>query len=328
MMSPPGLRWFCALIGLALVGGGRAQAEPSKLRPEVGWNYGEQETARSAAMAGATRAIGTDVNGLLANPANMAASRVYHLAALAQIWPEANRQSYGAAAVDSSTSRIAAGLGGFYTIQDSDGLRRKALDLRLGLALPLSDRVFVGASGKYLKLQQNGLGPLGQSYASGGLAGDNIVDSVTFDAGLTVRPASLLWLSVLGTNLTNPGDGLRPLGLSGGVGVGKSEFSIEGDVAADFTTFERTRLRYMIAGEMLVAANYPVRLGYRYDDGLKHHAVSGGLGYLDRQFGVEVSVRRVVSGDSATTVVLGLQLFLEGLGLARDNGDMDMPPGQ
>ena len=74
------------LVSLTLAS--RARADASDLVPEVGYNYGEVETARSAAMGGALRALGNGVTGLYLNPANMALTRVYHLMALAQIWPE------------------------------------------------------------------------------------------------------------------------------------------------------------------------------------------------------------------------------------------------
>ena len=41
-------------------------------------------------------------------------------------------------------------------------------------------------------------------------------------------------------------------------------------------------------------------------------------------FDVEVSVRRSVSGPGSTAVMLGVQLFLEGLGLARGGDDIDL----
>ncbi|RYE84442.1 MAG: hypothetical protein EOO75_18105 [Myxococcales bacterium] len=324
-----GLRHVCAAAGLLSVslGAAEAGADPSSLPPEMGWNYGEQETPRTAAMGGASRALGADINGLFTNPANLAASRVYHLAALGQIWPEANRQSYGAAAIDSATSRLAAGVGGFYTLQDSEGLKRKGIDARLGLAFPLGDRIFVGATGKLLRLEQNGLGPLGSSLASGGLKNTSIVNGMTFDAGLTVRPISLLSLAIVGTNLTNPGDGYRPLGLGGGIAIGQRQFAIEADMTANFTTYDKTKFRYMVGGELLIADTYPLRAGYRFDQGLQSHLVTGGAGYLDRQFGVELSVQRGVSGPSSTAIILGLQLFLEGIGLARGAEDIDIPGG-
>src|SRR5688500_16321167 len=108
--------WLTAQVIAVCAWASVCQADPSELPPEVGYNYGEIETPRVAATGGAQRALSNSVSALFVNPANMAASRVYHIGALAQIWPEAKRQSYGAAAVDSivSSSRVAGGLGATY----------------------------------------------------------------------------------------------------------------------------------------------------------------------------------------------------------------------
>src|SRR5262245_40553272 len=96
-----GRGFFATLFVAAIALAPRAHAEPSQLDPAVGYNYGEIETGRTAAVGGAQRALTNSTSALFLNPANMAASRVYHIGALAQIWPEARRQSYGFAAVDS-----------------------------------------------------------------------------------------------------------------------------------------------------------------------------------------------------------------------------------
>lgn len=328
------LRSFSAVLVTvaAVLAAPRADAQ-SKLEPEVGWNYGEVETARTAALGGAARAFGSATSGLYLNPASMATTRVYHLEALAQIWPEAKRQTYGAGAVDSVTTKLAGGIGGHYGIQDSEGLKRKWTDVRFALAYPFSDKLFAGLGGRYLKLQQNGFGPLGDSLASGGLRNETMISSLSFDAGLTLKPSKELAIAILGQNLTNPGTGFQPTMFGGGVGYGTDDFTIEGDVLADFTTWidpdgsSKTTLRGMLGAEYLAGDHYPLRLGYRYDEGQKTHAVSGGLGYVDPQFALEVSVRRTVAGPDvmtpATSVIIGLQYFLESTGITRAPMDMD-----
>lgn len=307
--------------------GSRAAIAQSKLAPEVGWNYGDVETARAAALASATRAFGTGTSGLYLNPAAIALSRIYHLEALAQIAPEAKRQTYGISAVDSITSRLAGGLGGHYGIQDSDGLKRKWTDVRMALAYPFSDKLHAGIGGRYLNLRQDGLGPLGYSLASGGLNDEAVVSSFTFDAGVVVRPASQLAIGIVGTNLTNPGTSFQPTTLGGGIGFGSDDFTIEGDVVADFTTWmstkgeSRTTFRAMLGGEYLAGDHFPLRLGYRYDEGQRSHSISGGIGYVDPQFAIEAAVRRTIAGPDlmtpATTVIIGLQYYLESTGLTR-----------
>ena len=58
-----------------------------------------------------------------------------------------------------------------------------------------------------------------------------------------------------------------------------------------------------------------LRLGYRFDQGASSHAISGGLGYLTREFMIDASVRRTIAGPEATTIFLGAGYFLESSGL-------------
>jgi opacity protein-like surface antigen len=311
----------------------RANADPSPLVPEVGFNYGEVETGRSAGMGGAARALGNGATAAYYNPANIALTRVYHLQALAEIWPEARRQTYGAAAVDSVSGHLAGALAGQYGVLDPDGVRRRWTSAQLALALPLSDKFFVGVSGKYLKLSDSGPPRLGfglpPSFAAAGLIDQSSVENVTFDAGITARPSEQLAIGLVGTNLTNPGTGFQPLSFGGGVGFGSNDVTAEGDLVADFTTFtdstgkSRTTLRGMFGFEYLAADHYPLRAGYRYDGGEKTHALSIGLGYIDTQFSVDVALRRTVSGSEpyapVTTIIIDLQYFVEATGIGRES---------
>jgi hypothetical protein len=300
-----------------------AHADKSTVPPQVGYNYQEIETPRITATNGAVRALSNSTEALFDNPANMSASRVYHLAALAQIWPESGRQSYGAAAVDSvgSSSRVGGGLGATYNTQDTDGIDRRWTDIRFALSYPFSDKFYMGVAGRYLMLSQNGEGPLGTSLASGGIAGEKIVRNITFDAGATFKPNDSLAISIVGSNLNNPGNGFEPTSLAGGIGFGKELFSLEADVAEDFTTYNRTTTRAMAGGEVLLGDHFPLRGGYRYDDGAKSHSLSGGLGYVDTMFAAEIAVRRVVSGDKVTAIVFGFTYHLDSSGLTQSEGD-------
>ena len=300
-----------------------AHAEKSTVPPAVGYNYQEIETPRITATNGATRALSMSTEALFDNPANMSVSRVYHLTALAQIWPESGRQSYGAAAVDSvgSSSRLAGGVGATYNTQDTDGIDRRWTDIRFAMSYPFSDKFYMGVAGRYLMLSQNGEGPLGTSLASGGLAGQKIVRSITFDAGATFKPSDALSLSIVGVNLNNPGNGFQPTSVAGGIGFGKDLFSLEADVLADFTSYDKTKTRAMAGGEALLGDHFPLRAGYRYDDGAKSHSISGGLGYIDPTFGAEIAVRRVVSGDRATAIVFGFTYHLDSSGLTSNETD-------
>ena len=99
--------------------------------------------------------------------------------------------------------------------------------------------------------------------------------------------------------------------------MGNDSIVVEADGVADFTTWQKTTMRAMGGLEYLAADRFPLRAGYRFDGGRQSHAISGGLGYVDTQFAFEVGVRRVVSGDAATTIVFTMQYFVESSGLTR-----------
>ena len=292
-------------------------AEPSELPPEVGYNYDEIETGRIAGKNGANRALGSSVSALFDNPANMASARVYHAAALLQIWPEASRQSYGLAAVDSvgSSSRVAGGLGATWTRQDPDGVDRTATDLRFALAYPFSDKLFAGAGGRFMWLAENGAGPLGASLASGGLRGDQILKSFAFDLGLTLKPGGGFSLALVGNNLNGADNGYQPLTLGGALGFAKGNFGIEADLVSDLVTWDDSTVRAMVGAEILLGDHVITRAGYRFDQGADSHSGALGLGYIDKAFSADVGVRRVLAGDAVTALMMTFTYHVESTGL-------------
>ena len=151
--------------------------------------------------------------------------------------------------------------------------------------------------------------------ASAGTPGDPIYNGFTWDAGVTVIPTQGLHIAAVGRNLTPNGSTFAPLSIVGAAGSTAGGFTVEADANADFTTYAETRGRYMLGGEYLIIDRVPVRLGYRYDDGTKTHAISGGVGYVDRKWSVELGIRRdVVSDRPATLGVIGVRFFYDQTG--------------
>ena len=299
-----------------------SRADASSLPPEVGYNYGEMETPRITALGGALRATSHSTSALYLNPANMARGDLYRIEAAAQIYPEARRQSYGAAVVDSviSSWQISGGFAANWSLQDPKGVNRRWADIRFGLAIGLGDHIYLGMAGKSLALKQDGTTPLGASEfdpIDGGLFEKNIVSTVTFDAGLTVVPVPQFAIAVTGHNLTNRKYSYLPM--TGGLGIGFSDkdFSLSADAVIEKRTFEETTFRFMGGGEYLAANVLAIRAGYRYDDGLLTHAISGGLGYVAQEFSVDASVRHGVSGQRYTAIVFGFTLHIEAMGVGR-----------
>ena len=311
------------LFALAsLTSSGRVQAAPSSTSVEQGYELGEVQHPRAVAMAGAQQVWGGSTTALFVNPANLPLYRVYHLEGLAAFSPEAGRQSYGGGVVDSSTSRLAGGFGGTWSQMDPDGIRRQWTDLRLSLAYPLGDRVHVGVTGRYLRVNQGTTrGPLGASLASDGTSSEPIVNEFTFDAGAAIALSRELRFAVSGRNLTAPGHGLMPVGVAGGLGWSNRMFSIEADSLVDFTTFGGARVRMMGGAELLLADRFPLRAGYRYDAGMKTHAIGLGAGYVDRRFSIEVGGRRDVVADHPSTMIsVGLRFFIDSSGASGGGG--------
>jgi hypothetical protein len=302
-----------------------ASAAPSSTSPEQGYDLGEVESPRALAMGGANNAIGVSTTSLYLNPGNMTLARVYHIEGLATLSPEARRQSYGAAIIDSviNAQHLAGGFAGDWSLMDPDGIHRTWTDLRAGLGYPLGDRFSIGAIGRYLRASQSvAAGPLGQSFASDGTPGAPLFNQITFDVGATAVVSDELRVGLVGHNLTNPGTGFAPTTLAGGLGYVSSSFAAEGGALVDFTTFGKAKVRGMIGGELFLADAYALRLGYRYDDGTRTHAVSGGLGYIGKTWSLELGARRDVAGEHpATFFTLSLRFFYNSVALHQDQPD-------
>ena len=320
-----------ALAGALLLGAAPAAAEPDPFNPhrlptQVLYNYGENETTRSGAMGGALRALGSGTSALFLNPAAMTTTRVYHIEAQAQLSPEAGRQIYGGNVVDSVTGRLAGAAsfsGGFV---DPNATHRSLIDVRAGLAFPVSDRFSIGLGGRWLKLNQESVtAPFTVDGISGGLgdpAGSrasrfSFVNQLTFDVGVTAKLGDHVYLAAVGQNLTYPNNGLLPTTVGGGLGFANQNLSVEADGIADLSSWGKPTARVMVGGEYLVADHVPIRVGYRFDQGASLHTLSAGLGYVSPEFSIEGTVKRSLSQPGVTTMIFSVAYFLESSGLTR-----------
>ncbi len=290
-----------------------AHADPSQTSPQQGYDLGEIWMPRGVALCDAQVALGTSTAALYNNPASMPFAKTYHFEALASVSPEARRQSYGGAVVD-SFGRFAGGFGGTWTSMDPDGLNREWVDLRWGTAILLGDKLGIGVGGRYLRVTQDvGKGPFGPSSVSDGTPKGPIFNLPTFDVGLTFAPIPQLRIGAVGKNLTNPGNSLIPTTLAGGVGVVFGIFSAESDILVDFNTWSnKAQPRFSVGSELFIFDHIPVRVGYRFDAGQRTHALGWGLGWVDKRFSVELSARRDIVADAPMMViVLGLRYFYD-----------------
>jgi len=276
-------------------------------------------------MGGALNALGVSTTALYLNPANLPLARVYHIEALGAFSPEAQRQTYGLGIVDSvlNSSHVSGGVGGTWNEMDPDGLHRTWTDARGVVALPLGDHLSLGATVRWLRVDQYlGRGPFGPSLPSDGTPNGPIFNALTFDAGATGTIVEGLRVAVVGHNLTNPGTALAPTTGSAAVGYATQVFAVEVDGMLDFTTWGKARGRLSAGGELFLADRYALRLGWQYDDGMKLNTPSLGLGYIDPRWSVELGLRRDLVSDHASTLgVLSLRYFYDALGTGATPAD-------
>lgn len=331
-MTPPLRCWLAgALSAAALLSMPQRATAQSKLPAPLLTNESENETPRSAAFGGGMRAWGSDTTAMFQNPANLAETPAYHIQGLVQLIPEAARQAYGGVIMDSITNKLSGGVSVVGSFVDPDGINRTTLDVRLGLAYPITNRFLVGLGGRYLRATQLGGGVLGESVVSGGLVDSEtdsrfpFIDTVTFDAGLTIKATEGIAISFVGQNLTFMNNGVLPVLVGGGLGYSGSGFTIEADGIADLNSWGAPTARINAGAEYAIGERFPIRLGYRWDQGAESHSLSGGLGYVTKEFSIEASVRRALNETGPTTVVIGLAYHLESSGLVKPTTNTSDP---
>jgi hypothetical protein len=268
-------------------------------------------------MGEALNALGVSTAAMYLNPANLAMARVYHLEALAAYSPDAQRQTYALAIVDSllSSTKLSGGLAGAYSRMDPSGIDRTWTDVRAGLALPFGDHFSFGLAGRWLRVQQAvASGPFGLSPASSGTPNGPLFDRLTVDAGATVSLGDFR-IAAVGHNLTFPNTALAPTTGTAGIGYFSQSFALEVDGLMDFTTWPKPRGRVMAGGELFLADRYAVRAGWRYDAGTQVNTASLGLGYIDPRWSTEVGLSRDLVGAHAETMgVLSIRYFYDPTG--------------
>lgn len=262
------------------------------------------DTPRGIAMGAGGRASAQSANALAYNPANLSLGGVYHINVFTGYAPGSERWNVGGSIVDSMTNQnIAMGISFRGVIGNGDE-GYSGFDGRLALAIPFSPQISFGVGGRYVSLEQDG-----QSTSSGHNDGDTRAKGFTMDAALRFTPAEGLNIAALAQNFIDRDSELVPFLLGGAASYSLDIFTIAGDILFDMTTFEDPELIAGVGGELLLGANIPVRAGYKFDAGRDDHFISGGLGYVDQVFGVDVGLRQQVSGGDETYVMGSISYF-------------------
>jgi hypothetical protein len=136
------------------------------------------------------------------------------------------------------------------------------------------------------------------------------------DAAVSLHLFQALTISAIGTNLIDHGTPLAPLTVGGAAAFGTAGgLSLGGDVMVDLNLHKQFSGPKMLIGggiEYLTQGLIPLRLGYVYDQGRHKNAITGGLGYLDQRFGIQISFRQMLNGaHKDTTLFASIQYFVQ-----------------
>jgi hypothetical protein len=277
------------------------------------------ESARGMAMGTGARSSSASTQAQAENPANLVIGGVYHLEALTTYSPTFKRMTYGASVVDSMTSRLAAGISARGFFGDNKAGDNSGWEGRLGLGLPIGDIISLGVAGRYANFTVSD--PHAKPEREP-LPTDTKPDRTfkmhklfTMDAAVTLRLGDAFTLSALGYNLIDTDTPLAPLMVGGSAGfTAGSGVTLGGDVLVDLNThkaFEGGAKLQVGGGIEFLAQNVaPLRLGYFYDQGRGRNGITAGLGYVTTNFGVQLSLRQVVTGEKETTLMSAVQYFV------------------
>jgi hypothetical protein len=242
------------------------------------------ETARGIGLGTGVRASAISTSALAYSPGALSLGNLYHLEGNVDYMSELKTVALGAAVVDSSTSKLGAGVGLRGFLAGDNGLN--GLDGRLGIALSLSEAFSIGVGGRFIDLTRNFTD------------GDDTVEvevahGFTMDASLRIIPTPGVQLDIAALNFIDRNSPYVPTTLSGGLAIAVGDaLSAGADVIADMTSFDKPGITLGLGGEYLGGNTIPVRAGYSVDLARKIHAIGGGIGYTDQQIGLDIGVRQ------------------------------------
>jgi opacity protein-like surface antigen len=262
------------------------------------------ESARGLALGTGVRASSLSTSALAYNPAGLVVGRVYHVEGMADWMADMKTVALGAAIVDSSTSRMAAGLAFRGFLSGEGGLG--GIDGRLGLAFPLSNAISLGVSGRYINARRDGeaVAALPASLRS--------VSGFTMDASLRIVPVPVFMLYGGVHNFINLDSVYAPITVNGGAAFALADIAVIGaDVLVDMTSYDSAAVSLGGGAEFFLAQVVPVRAGYSYDNKRDQHTLTLGLGYTDRAMGLDVSLRQDLGGVGDTRLLGAIRVYVQ-----------------
>lgn len=193
---------------------------------------------------------------------------------------------------------------------DGTGMHRTTHIAGTSVAYPITSRVSLGSSVKYLHYATD---VMGESKASG----------LNFDLGAAVRINSNVSVGAAGYNLWGVESPQWSRAVGGGIVAHPiSMLALSFDARWRLANGDRSA-RYGGGAELFLRSSngqqgYPIRFGILRDNGIGTTYMSGGLGFAGMKLSVDISARKAVAGTNETLFIASMR-FYPPVG-ARDDG--------
>ena len=277
------------LLLLALLLPGAALADPAELPARVA----DLSGARAQGMGDAFRAIGSGNEAIFLNPAAIESQPRYQLDASGLLDLGRPQGSFGASILDSTEGPVGGGVAFTRFYSGPAGSRTVANVFHLALAVPLGPNVALGASGKWLHLED-----LGRANA------------VTPDLGLLVH-LELLSVALVAYNLVDIHSLQTPRQFAAAVVVGPdASWKAALDVVADTASHPDPSFAFHLGGEYSPLSYLAVRAGYVEDRIRGDRLLTAGMGvFFPPGIGLDLAYRHQLGGElPARVLALNIKL--------------------
>ena len=264
--------------------------------------------ARSLAMGGAHRALGSNNEAIVLNPAGLAATKRYHIDVQYGYGTGDRLHTVNGSVVDSKSGPVAGGMAVTRNWGNESGANPGLMRYYGAVAYDVGSILAIGMNTAYFK----------GDFRDEGVKQE--VNSVNGSVGALLTLGEVIGLGVAFQNVL-PGKQLeanlfRPQ-LGFGVGLHTSVLAITGDLVLDMRTDIKNRIDWHGGAEYFFYETVAVRAGYHHSSAgtlpnlPKQHFVSAGVGVMSNSGAFNGSVERAVSGDAAHWRFLAsLQFFM------------------
>jgi hypothetical protein len=263
---------------------------------------------RAIGIGEALRAAAVGSTATILNPAGAALSRSYVL--------EGNygfRGQDGAtianASICDSTSRLAAcAYYDYFNATPTTG-SRKLSEAGVTLAIPIAERFLIGSTQKWVDYTEKPSDP--------SMPDNSRSNAIMMDLGMIIRATDQLNLALVGYNMVGHDKANFPRAVGTGIAAYLTpNFMLGADARWNLDAAMGTPGRYSGGAEYFIAPQggqqgFPLRAGVIYDQAAKSTFVTAGIGYITPKIGLDIGMRKQVSGDGNELIFqFGLRLFM------------------